>query len=39
MTTTPTEPTDCQPPLMMAIAGLACRDGEFFALLERILRS
>jgi CheY-like chemotaxis protein len=37
MMTTPAEPTDCQPPLILAVAGLAYSDGECFELLERII--
>jgi DNA-binding NarL/FixJ family response regulator len=37
MTTTPAEPTDCQPPLILAVAGLAYSDGEAFELLERVM--
>lgn len=35
--TTHDEPTNCQPPLVLAVAGLAYSDGECFELLKRIL--
>jgi CheY-like chemotaxis protein len=37
MTTTHGEPTDCQPSLILAVAGLAYSDGECFELLKRFL--